>query len=897
MAGQIRRDLYLQVSANTDPMARALKAGKSTLAEFGAAAESQAQQISDAYAKLGGSNVAESARAMEQAYAKAFAGIRANARAVLDAPNGQAAVQVINVAGAEQAAATAEMQAAALRQVATAAEAAAAATNDASSAESIYALAARSVAIGAEEQAVALRGQATALQRVQSQLAITADAAEPVIASHTRMGASGMILQHVVRSTSDSFAAGLPPTMIFAEQIGRLGEAVAIDADRFGKFGAIMGGPWGIAITAGIGIAATLATTLLAGEDAAKKDATAHDLLKEAIDRLNGAQAALNHTTEQGIIDDINAARGTRDRAKATLDLARAELVRARGLQSIEPSKGANASVNSDDAGISVADNRVVAALADIDAASKALDAAEKPLAVARGRLIDRRALAALDPRSAITQRYDDRINQLERDFEAGKFGSTDDAAAVRRNYLGRLSAGRERDAALAALQTPHERRQRQTRTVDPQRSISRAANDDRSYQSQLDQAQRGYAEALLALNDTAEGRLKIDLQSLEASKTQRDLEIDDLVTAKKISPAEADKLKHLNAATTELKEEAAVRQEQSRLLHEQLDRDRAELDGQIAVLEMQSELAVTRKERLRIAHEILDRERQEALRAQQAIIADPTSTQAQRDAATKQQGRINDQFDLRGKVTDRQNADPLQQYFDKIKANTADMNDALKGVAADGLQSLEDGLVGIISGTESVGEAFKRMAASIIADLARIAIEKAIVSAAVSIFGLSDGGVSLGGGSLPGHAHGLIPGFAGGRIVGPGTGTSDSILAILDGKGLIRVSNGESIMTAEATRRHAPLLKAMNDNRLPGFSGGLVDPSAIRMAQLPRDTGALAHAGGIALHIDASIHAPGADAAALARVEAKQQELERSMPGIAVQAVAEARSRFVLRG
>ncbi|NKZ90517.1 hypothetical protein GS966_11295 [Rhodococcus hoagii] len=61
------------------------------------------------------------------------------------------------------------------------------------------------------------------------------------------------------------------------------------------------------------------------------------------------------------------------------------------------------------------------------------------------------------------------------------------------------------------------------------------------------------------------------------------------------------------------------------------------------------------------------------------------------------------------------------------------------------------------------------------------------------------------------------IPTFAqGGKIVGPGTGTSDSILAA--------VSNGEFVVNARATAAFLPLLEALNSGRLPAFaSGGLV--------------------------------------------------------------------------
>lgn len=65
------------------------------------------------------------------------------------------------------------------------------------------------------------------------------------------------------------------------------------------------------------------------------------------------------------------------------------------------------------------------------------------------------------------------------------------------------------------------------------------------------------------------------------------------------------------------------------------------------------------------------------------------------------------------------------------------------------------------------------------------------------------------------------VPQFAAGDMVrGPGTGTSDSILA--------RLSNGEFVMRAAAVRHYGPeLLRSINERRLPKFAeGGLVAPT-----------------------------------------------------------------------
>ncbi|MBL8570200.1 MAG: hypothetical protein JNK84_14110 [Phreatobacter sp.] len=96
---------------------------------------------------------------------------------------------------------------------------------------------------------------------------------------------------------------------------------------------------------------------------------------------------------------------------------------------------------------------------------------------------------------------------------------------------------------------------------------------------------------------------------------------------------------------------------------------------------------------------------------------------------------------------------------------------------------------------------------------------------------GMGFGGLGLGLPNLLGEMAGLfgfMPAMAdGGRINGPGTGRSDSILA--------RVSNGEFITNAAATARHLPLLEAINGNRVPRFAeGGLVPPQVPASLAMP---------------------------------------------------------------
>lgn len=106
-----------------------------------------------------------------------------------------------------------------------------------------------------------------------------------------------------------------------------------------------------------------------------------------------------------------------------------------------------------------------------------------------------------------------------------------------------------------------------------------------------------------------------------------------------------------------------------------------------------------------------------------------------------------------------------------------------------------------------------------------------------------SGGGSGSGGGGLGGifSFFGSMLGFAdGGLLSGPGTGTSDSILAT-NGNRMVRFSDGEYVVRQSQTSKWLPLLNAINYGALDGVAsrigggfktsfatGGLIEPGAI---------------------------------------------------------------------
>ncbi|WP_273772762.1 phage tail tape measure protein [Brucella intermedia] len=83
--------------------------------------------------------------------------------------------------------------------------------------------------------------------------------------------------------------------------------------------------------------------------------------------------------------------------------------------------------------------------------------------------------------------------------------------------------------------------------------------------------------------------------------------------------------------------------------------------------------------------------------------------------------------------------------------------------------------------------------------------------------------------GGLPKFSSGTPSRVRPGMVRGPGTGTSDSIVA--------RISNKEFITNARSTQKYRGLLEAINEDRLPGFAKGMPSITAPRMPDLSRIT------------------------------------------------------------
>jgi hypothetical protein len=124
-----------------------------------------------------------------------------------------------------------------------------------------------------------------------------------------------------------------------------------------------------------------------------------------------------------------------------------------------------------------------------------------------------------------------------------------------------------------------------------------------------------------------------------------------------------------------------------------------------------------------------------------------------------------------------------------------------------------------IMRGTNAL-QALQNQLTRIADKLLSMVIDNLVTKAFGALLGGGTGGTGGGGGFGILSSIGKIFGFAsGGFVSGAGTGTSDSIPAML--------SNGEYVINARETARWAPILSMINSGRMPRFaSGGLVGGS-----------------------------------------------------------------------
>jgi murein DD-endopeptidase MepM/ murein hydrolase activator NlpD len=1079
-----RRDLFLQVSGNVDPLKASMKAGQSVLAEFGTAAVNVQAEVEKALGNLG-ANAPAQAKQMERAYQKTFAAIRANAKAVMDAtPAG--AVEILNVAGARQAAEAAEQQAAALRMVANAAAQADTAANGNNAELRILAFSTEAAAQEAGQYAAALRGQANALSGVEAQIEGVTAAKKRNVAITGQARAGMQQLGFQMNDVAVQFAQGTPPAIIFSQQISQVTQAVQMMGDGTNKVASFLGGPWGIALGFAMTALAPFVGKLFEESDALKaatdeltKNSEKTKIAEQAKDAfaktIPGIVAAIRKETEelekQNLTLEENA-RLRQKRARAEGEAVKTELYgtdgkggKAKELAAAQRElraavtaidnfeKGDPTSIGPVDAAEQAAQNqrrfdaaqkRVRALEAEVDGLKKDIARAERNARMAGFTAAEQQAKEAVDPIEAIKGKYRRKVDR-EMDAAAGSdelnnrlvqtlllLKRQEEAELSLARARQKAAEDRRREAERAAKQGPltnlllpvngpqtgrfgedrgthrhqgrdygvpvgtpvkapaagvvthvgpkgaygnviyinfgggvegryahlsrfdvkpgerveagdviglsggakgapgsgrstgahlHEEIRINGKAVDPAKRKYRvdegqladiaAKAETRSANSAEVEAQRELAEDIKFGDEERKLRLRLlDLQGRTADNAAKRLDLAEeeirvdaeayaerigkLKQAGKLDEAEAKRLLALNDEVKAQRERNLKIEEATRVFDQQAGVQSRSLEYDIQMLRMQLDLATTTKERERIARELLAAEQKQRRQALEAAKRRPDATEDDVARADDELKRLPDiETGEREKLRREDKLSPMDEYRKRLEESLADIDGRYEEIGVRAIQNLEDDLAG--AAAQALG--LKGALGQVAEELIRIGLQKAILAMLNLASGGSGGEEANATAAWQKVKAGSVPGFAsGGMIRGPGTGTSDSIPALVGGRRPIAVANGEYLINARSTQEYLPLIEAINAGTLPGFAGGGMPSAGFQVPRLPRLPKDLGRRGdGISISVPMSLHAPGADPAQLARLEAAFMRAQDELPTQIVATVLDARSRLSL--
>ena len=304
---------------------------------------------------------------------------------------------------------------------------------------------------------------------VIEQSAVRAEKAIAHSANSSRV--SQQILQHVTRSASDQFAAGTPILQIFTTHLAQVAEAGAYAGGSLGKFGAFLGGPWGLAVTAAVTIAATIAPTLIkAGEstddlvekmrkqaEQAARNKAADDAWKQTIDGLTESIRKRREEQEKSLQTDQQAEQSSLNAASAELQSAlekrAATLTEIVRLTALQKQQQAAAQVEGPKGQITPAQQAYADTTRQLKKAREDFATLEKDIADAesavRGAsipLAERNVLDRTDAVTAATDAYTAALGRLRKERESGKITAG--------QFEKQLEAEtRKRDAAIKAAQ------------------------------------------------------------------------------------------------------------------------------------------------------------------------------------------------------------------------------------------------------------------------------------------------------------------------------------------------------------------------------------------------------------------------------------------------------------
>ncbi|WP_288987649.1 phage tail tape measure C-terminal domain-containing protein [uncultured Sphingopyxis sp.] len=343
--------------------------------------------------------------------------------------------------------------------------------------------------------------------------------------------------------------------------------------------------------------------------------------------------------------------------------------------------------------------------------------------------------------------------------------------------------------------------------------------------------------------------RYRLERQALDITSAQARQAVQD---NDKFSAAQKAKLLVELSIKESLERQLLDRKEAEETAREALQTAQAATQNERDLAERSLRLADTRAERRAIELRLLDIAYRQERADLQAVIASEQANDEQKRRARDRLGKLDQLQASDRQGIEQQYESPLDRYRREVGDVGRNINDELEKVQVSGLQSLNQGLVDVITGAKSLGSVFKDVANQIIADLLRIAVQQMVIMPLLNALGGGGGGGDLGSG-----LGGLFKGFfaTGGTIP---TGTF----------GIVGERGPEPVISTPR--------------------GALVRPNSTLSSSQFRPAGT-------SISMPISIDATGADPAAIGRVQSQLDRLEQSLPGRIVSTVQDAGERRMI--
>jgi len=360
-----------------------------------------------------------------------------------------------------------------------------------------------------------------------------------------------------------------------------------------------------------------------------------------------------------------------------------------------------------------------------------------------------------------------------------------------------------------------------------------RSAQDAAKFQDDIARLRVELMEATNELTGNEAARADLERARIEADRASfmRQTMLEEGISAaqKQELIAAHDKVANQRLAVVGLVEERRVAQEKFDLAEAGNENERDMLQGQLA-------LAQTADERRQLEMRLLDLQHEQERAQLDLIKATNASTTAEYQNAEARLAvldsiRKSDRENVR-----RSTAGPGEQFRDSLLDTAAKVKEAYQQIEVDGIRSLEDGILDAITGVESLGDAFKNVAAGIVRDLLRIAIQQNITAPLANmLFGGKGGGGSNGiivpGSTSGGGLLGTLLGVAG-TVLG-GTNFGGGSPAELGGSALTSSMPGfGSVMNGDWAGSLTKIPGFAKGGTIRGFSG--IDKNLLSINGIP---------------------------------------------------------------